>query len=281
MTTAPATPPQVVTYFLHNPLTTLVKIGRSTALTARQRDLETMNGTPLRLLGQLPNNVERQYHRQFADARRHGEWFALTPALAEFLRHTFGCRIQAPKERRLQPPRLDGPDVRHDLEALADSALVEPDPYDATADIAAYLFDVFRPGGSLSTDEEDEDVDEVEAQQDREAIVEACDEALGPILACLETWSRHWIGWMAPAAPTPGQFLDVWLAFWRPVGAVAANRLRWALLRAAVATDHDAIEWLRLRPVLVDRDSGALEALPPEELYSDAALGLLRQEAPR
>lgn len=39
------------------------------------------------------------------------------------------------------------------------------------------------------------------------------------------------------------------------------------MVLAADCTDDDALECLRLRPVLVDRAAGALEVLLPEELY--------------
>lgn len=262
-----------VTYFLHNPLTQLVKIGRSTTLRQRQRDLEHSSGTALRLLGTLPDGtLEKRHHTQFAHARRRGEWFALTPDLAAFLRDTFGCRIRAPQERTPRAPDMHESDVAHDLEALAQLGLRRPD----LDDLTDYLDDAFRPDGWLWRVDEDAEAEGPEAvAKDRERCQEACDEALDPLLQRLEEWEAHWFGWMAPGQPVSGDYLDLWLAYWRPAGPLGVVALRRAMGWAAIASDHDAIEWLRLRPVLVDRQTGALEVLEPEELYSDELHGLL------
>lgn len=77
------------TYFLLSPATGRVKIGRSKNAPARVRELQTASPDDVELLGLLDGDRELEFHAQFSDARVRGEWFSLSPALAEFLRTTF------------------------------------------------------------------------------------------------------------------------------------------------------------------------------------------------
>jgi excisionase family DNA binding protein len=258
-------PSVLVTYFLHNPVANQVKIGRTKELKRRHQGLRTAGGVELRLIGYLEGDHEKHYHARFAAHRRIGEWFAITPELALWVRDQFGYRLQAPRGLRLRAPALGIHDIAHDLEALAGSALRSPNPEHLTD----YLEDAFWPGSPLNPTDAD---DQPDAGLSAEALAEIgqgdLDTAIAGLCGFLEPWEAHWIGWMAPATPRE-PYLDLWLAYWCPAGVEAARQLRTALARAAIVSDYIAIEPLRLRPVLVDRETAALEPLPPEELYSD------------
>lgn len=66
-------------YFLHNPLTELVKIGRSEDIITRWRCLETQGGVLLHpLVFWLTTDhvrMELEFHDKYADHRVLGEWF--------------------------------------------------------------------------------------------------------------------------------------------------------------------------------------------------------------
>jgi len=60
-----------------------VKIGFASRLAVRLKDLRLANAFPLEVLASVegPPCLERQYHRRFASARLHGEWFTRTPEI--------------------------------------------------------------------------------------------------------------------------------------------------------------------------------------------------------
>ncbi len=55
-----------------------VKIGKSTNVKARLRDLQTAAPDPLAILGTIPGDREEELHARFAKVRLRGEWFRLT-----------------------------------------------------------------------------------------------------------------------------------------------------------------------------------------------------------
>ncbi len=67
----------------------MVKIGRAHNIAERMRELQTGCPFELKLLAVLSTNPddESSLHRRFARDRRHGEWFALSPELADAI-HT-------------------------------------------------------------------------------------------------------------------------------------------------------------------------------------------------
>jgi hypothetical protein len=71
-------------YFALAPIAGLVKIGTTERLADRMQELRLMSPVPLELIGHVPGGFEREqeYHRTFADARAHGEWFHYTDAVA-------------------------------------------------------------------------------------------------------------------------------------------------------------------------------------------------------
>ena len=64
-----------------------VKIGFATSIAVRMRTLQTGSPRPLHLLLSIGGSFEdeRALHRRFAEHRVQGEWFRLSPALAEFI----------------------------------------------------------------------------------------------------------------------------------------------------------------------------------------------------
>jgi len=62
-----------------------IKIGRSTSISKRLRNLQTGNSVPLKLLGWIESRtpdgeLEKSLHGQFAPSRLRGEWFEIEPA---------------------------------------------------------------------------------------------------------------------------------------------------------------------------------------------------------
>lgn len=65
-----------------------IKIGKSTNVAARFRDLRAMNGADIALMGWFPGEYterESALHLALADDRLHGEWFRLTAAVLAFI----------------------------------------------------------------------------------------------------------------------------------------------------------------------------------------------------
>jgi hypothetical protein len=74
-----------------------VKIGYSTGVTGRLRDMQTGNHHGLVLLAQTPGTMatERDYHRQFATFRIKGEWFRAVAEVMKEAGRISGKRYQA------------------------------------------------------------------------------------------------------------------------------------------------------------------------------------------
>jgi len=96
----------VVTYFLFNPATSLVKIGRSTNFKDRLQTISMMAGVNLQVLGLLEGDHERAWHQRCHKNRVLGEWFDPTPrtSLEKALRTVFKIRT-----RRVYGERPEGP----------------------------------------------------------------------------------------------------------------------------------------------------------------------------
>lgn len=60
-----------------------VKIGKAQNIADRLKGIQTNHPVPIRLLAVLSDvpEREREFHLKFAQARKHGEWFALTPEI--------------------------------------------------------------------------------------------------------------------------------------------------------------------------------------------------------
>lgn len=74
-------------YFIKNPLTGFIKIGKSFMVKHRLKVLSKKNGAELQLLGVVPGglNEERELHLRFDNSRRDGEWFLPAVDLLDFI----------------------------------------------------------------------------------------------------------------------------------------------------------------------------------------------------
>ncbi len=77
-----------------------VKIGYSASPPSRLKQLSTMSPLPLHLLRTFDGNAstEKAFHRRFADARLHGEWFEWRPEMLTAL-PIFGRRKTPSRHR--------------------------------------------------------------------------------------------------------------------------------------------------------------------------------------
>ncbi len=74
-------------YFAKNPLTGLVKIGKSFMVNDRLKGLSRENEAQLELLGVVPGSLHEEHdlHLQFSSSKSTGEWFHPTSELLEFI----------------------------------------------------------------------------------------------------------------------------------------------------------------------------------------------------
>jgi len=75
--------PATATIYFAGPEGGPIKIGFAARVNTRLRDLRLANAYPLRLWAsvQAAPSLEREYHRQFAAHRLHGEWFTRCPEI--------------------------------------------------------------------------------------------------------------------------------------------------------------------------------------------------------
>lgn len=74
------------TYIIHNPLTDLVKIGKSGNLSQRIRSIETMAGSDLTILKVFDTDIESELHKKFKHIRVKGEWFLYNDEIKDFIK---------------------------------------------------------------------------------------------------------------------------------------------------------------------------------------------------
>lgn len=67
--------PKSQTYFVYNPKTKLIKIGKSGTPMERIRTLEAQSGVNFSILAILNADIERELHVRFKQYRKKGEWF--------------------------------------------------------------------------------------------------------------------------------------------------------------------------------------------------------------
>ena len=126
-----STPPESVVYFVAAPEVNRVKIGRSRDAGVRFGTLQQASPSELTLLGVIPDgNREREIHERFGSCRVRGEWFILTPELADFIKRN--TELYRPP----QPAPADPPDAFIDIDP-ADCPL----PQAAIEAIAGLLLD--------------------------------------------------------------------------------------------------------------------------------------------
>jgi hypothetical protein len=86
--------PAVATIYFIGPENGPIKIGFASRLEFRVRDLRLANAYPLHVWASVEGapSLEREYHRQFAANRLHGEWFTRSPEIeAEIARLNNGA----------------------------------------------------------------------------------------------------------------------------------------------------------------------------------------------
>ena len=74
------------TYFLQAGDNGPIKIGWTKNLLVRLRSLSMMSPIPLKLLGVIKGNIEERCHVRLGAFRVHGEWFAPSPVVLDFIR---------------------------------------------------------------------------------------------------------------------------------------------------------------------------------------------------
>lgn len=74
-------------YFIHSEHGAVVKIGWSSNVHQRLASLNQYSPVPLTLTATFPGGLpdERKMHERFAHLRKHGEWFAASPELMDFI----------------------------------------------------------------------------------------------------------------------------------------------------------------------------------------------------
>lgn len=65
----------ISTYFFKNPVTGLIKIGKSVDIKTRKQAVQCGSGVELDVLLVIDGDSERELHKKFAEYREHGEWF--------------------------------------------------------------------------------------------------------------------------------------------------------------------------------------------------------------
>jgi len=107
-----------VNYFLNNPYTSLVKIGKTTYLPGRRCTLESHGGVRLVLLGLVDGGSnEARWHNRFKSQCVFGEWFRLSASdLAEVF-------PDDPRWKTVEIPRVEiDPKVRAFLDQISEQA---------------------------------------------------------------------------------------------------------------------------------------------------------------
>jgi Meiotically Up-regulated Gene 113 (MUG113) protein len=87
--------PGLKTYFLLNPETRRLKIGRTQDIKARVSALETAGGTRLKLIGVIEGDHEQAWHHRFSADRMFGEWFNVSGRVLVAINEAFGVHTRA------------------------------------------------------------------------------------------------------------------------------------------------------------------------------------------
>lgn len=95
------------TYFLGNRELGIVKIGVTTRLKNRMLSLRNSSPVPVKLFAVVfaDQALELELHKHFAKARKHGEWFEITPELEHCIRDLQSQRMPDCIPQNLVPNR--------------------------------------------------------------------------------------------------------------------------------------------------------------------------------
>jgi hypothetical protein len=102
-----------VVYFVRQGRKGPVKIGTTTRIYERLKELETGTSFRLRLLASEPGDRdrERELHRRFAPAHMRGEWFWPTPELVDYIRSIGGNMENGVILPLWSPPKFKAEDM--------------------------------------------------------------------------------------------------------------------------------------------------------------------------
>lgn len=83
----PSTPIPGSVYFIEDSASGHIKIGYSTNIAGRLKELQGASAARLKLLCSIPGTreTERFFHRTFSSSRIRGEWFAVTPEMTALI----------------------------------------------------------------------------------------------------------------------------------------------------------------------------------------------------
>lgn len=104
------------TYFYLNTISGLVKIGRSEYPSSRRREIESVSGCTIIMLGELDGDREHEMHVRFSRYRVVGEWFRPEGEMAAFLKSAFSATHSFVRGSARDPyPSLTDPQVAERL----------------------------------------------------------------------------------------------------------------------------------------------------------------------
>ena len=88
------------TYFLYDPKTCCIKIGKSRNVSKRVQQIQAAHSTKLKLLGVLPMDCEKAWHTEFASCQIRGEWFRIDAKLVEDIQQYVNMSFQPRKSKK-------------------------------------------------------------------------------------------------------------------------------------------------------------------------------------
>jgi hypothetical protein len=162
-----------VTYFIQSPEGGPIKIGVSSTPRRRLKQLQTGSPVPLEIVGLIDGNVEDELHRQFAQCRKHGEWFDPTPELISYIQQKSGVSVNGSSLKMKQNPTK----VTHAIKRSLGT-----DWFDQVHENNDDLYDWFLGGipwdydSIWSGDDEDEELSDDEIRELEKYSDEPCSE---------------------------------------------------------------------------------------------------------
>jgi len=174
------------TYFVQAYLGGPIKIGYTTKdPSLRLANMMTGSPAPLRIVGLIPRNIEKELHKKFGAEREHGEWFTPTKAILEYIKEHASEHMgeyTATKENL----KLEGDRVRiksHSVKILDKVKKPELGPeyfdkYFAKGNLDEMVDVVdWNDGCGFSTEEEYANMTEEEQEEEREYMDDESPEA--------------------------------------------------------------------------------------------------------
>lgn len=253
------------TYCVLNVELGAVKIGISKTPKQRLVELQVGCATPLKLIGAIDGNLERELHRRFEADRLSGEWFRVSEDVRRWVIETFNFDV-VPSDRR--PPALRSPKVvvseeyfgaELKLSELGDQIVRVVD--DATDEwVIRRELAAWEWNATLGPEpEKNADYDDWCTRDITDEDWERCD-GLVWIEALVDEWREEWIGHCIDGRDESAAI--VWLVFWE--SGAATKKLRTQLARLAGVTV--GTDFIRIGACLWSRNSEGVEFIDPDEL---------------